>query len=69
MNTKIVPMHQRTAQVVLSLQDAIRKESTLEQIIENPAIKALASSDELSKPRRGLIAATVSIMQDKLIAQ
>jgi hypothetical protein len=46
-----------------------QEKSTLEQILQNPAITGYASGDELSKPQRGLVATTVSLMQDLLIRQ
>lgn len=60
-------MRARTALILHELQTQLRKESTLEQLCENPAVVAMATNEELSRAQRGLIAVTVSIMQDKLI--
>ncbi len=45
------------------------EESTLQLVMESDPVKSFAKTDdgELSAPQRGLVAATVSVMQDKLL--
>ncbi len=63
------PLHPRTAMVLQHVQEAMQQESTLESVLDNPVVTGFATGDELSRPQRGLVAATVSLMQDKLIEQ
>lgn len=59
----------RNAAFLQAVQRAVRSESTLEQVLNNPAIRGYATGDDLSRPQKGLVAAAVSVMQDRLVLQ